>query len=158
MDTFDEAVIIDNDFSRSKKFENRIKDAGFACKIKKTLNGGHALLYLNQMQENLKGKNLLILMNPLTPIMNGYDFLQYFDSKGINTYVIALTEGLGPEQVSKIKELGVSHFVKKDLTKKTMDSIVNKLRFQRNNGSEHDSKLSLKPERRQVYKLAASGF
>ena len=58
---------------------------------------------------------LLILMNPLTPIMNGYDFLQYFDSRGIHTYVIALTDGLESEQVNKIKKLGVSHFVKKDL-------------------------------------------
>jgi DNA-binding NtrC family response regulator len=128
METIDHIVLVDNNVSRSSSIEKNIKDEGIAKNIKTTLNGGHALLYLEHISEKIQHSKVLVLLNVHTPMVNGFEFIEsYKGTKNLkkNNIVIAvMKDNLSQEEIDKIKSLGISDFISSQILSDTLNPII----------------------------------
>ena len=86
MNKVNQVLLVDNDIRSNSEKENLIKESGLSEQVKVAVNGGHALLNLDQISHKLsEDSKMVILLNMETPIANGFDFLNGYKScSGIN--------------------------------------------------------------------------
>lgn len=117
MAKLNQVLLVDDDPICNQKNEKLLKEASIAKEVKVTLNGGHALLYLDHLTLVDKFSKLLVLLDVDMPIMNGLEFLEYFNRSNTipkdNILIVIQGDDLRNEVVEKAKNLGVSHFVSK---------------------------------------------
>jgi CheY-like chemotaxis protein len=128
MHTIDHIVLVDNNSSRTSSLEKSIKENGLAQSTKTTLNGGHALLYLEHISEKIENSRVLILLNIHTPMVNGFEFIESFkDLKTVkknNILIAVITDNLNQNEVDKIKLMGISDFVSTQISLDNLHSII----------------------------------
>src|SRR5690349_44080 len=112
MNKVNQVLLVDSDIRSNSEKENLIKESGLSEQVKVAVNGGHALLYLDQISHKLsEDSKMVILLNMETPIANGFDFLNGYKScSGINkknTLIIVMKDNLCSEKIEKTKGLGV---------------------------------------------------
>lgn len=118
MKLFKEILLVDDDLKTNKKTCEVIRSSGYAGNIKVTLNGGHALCYLEQMYSNVKTNfKLLILLDVSMPIMDGFEFLRKYNLDRMlnkNNIVIAMMGDKESEtDMEKALNLGAIDFIYK---------------------------------------------
>ncbi|HXA00555.1 MAG TPA: hypothetical protein VNW99_01125 [Cytophagaceae bacterium] len=129
MNKVNQVLLVDNDLRSNSEKENLIKQSGLSEQVKVTVNGGHALLYLDQISHKLNDDSrVVILLNMETPIANGFDFLNgYKIYNGINkknTLIIVMEDNLCTEKIEKTKGLGVCNFINSSFSIDTLNQIV----------------------------------
>lgn len=128
MELINQILLVDDDNAINLHHERLIKESGLCKNVKITLNGGHAFLYLCQKYSNYNSNTkLLILLDMDMPIMNGYDFLNSYNScTFINkeNIFIALMTDTPENELLDMKALGVSYFVSKPLSAHRLRTIL----------------------------------
>ena len=128
METVNQILLVDNQVTSNLLSDTKIKKSGIAYKVKIALNGGHALLYLEQIQDKLIDSKLVIILNMDTPIMNGYEFINsYRACKNLcreNILLIVINDNLSEERMNMVKNLGVSNFIKRDFDTQILNGII----------------------------------
>lgn len=117
MQNIDQVIIANHDQNKNDGIANMLRESGFDGIIKRAVNAGQALLYLDHLA--LVGKlyesKVLVLLNLNTPIITGLEFLSSFnDNKKIrkeNVILIVLSDNLKSENVEKSKLKGVKDFL-----------------------------------------------
>ncbi len=113
-----------------------ISKANFATEIVTATNGQEALDYLSRMDiinENRSSKEvLLILLDLNMPIMDGWEFLEQFNSNFYTNYskakIILLSSSIDPKDIRKSKNFPmVLDFLPKPLTKEVLALISEKI-------------------------------
>jgi DNA-binding NtrC family response regulator len=129
MNKLNQVLLVDNDLSSNSEKENLIKKSGISQQVKITVNGGHALLYLDQISHKLNDDSkIVILLNMDTPIVNGFDFLNGYktfssvDKK--NILIIVIEDNLCSEKIEKARGLGVCNFINSGFSIDTFNQIV----------------------------------
>lgn len=126
-----QVLLVDDDTNANNQHARKIKESGFTSCVKVALNGGHALLYLNQIFQDVRDdRKLLILLDTDMPIMNGLDFLKHYErceypcKKNIEI-VVMVARDLSSFELELMKSMGVRHFLQKPLDPKHLFDIVN---------------------------------
>jgi response regulator of citrate/malate metabolism len=126
-----EVILVDNDCESNLCNEKIIKESSLSSQVKITLNGGHALLYLDHISHRLdRNSKVLVLLNMETPIADGFDFLQgyYKESKKIknkeNIFIVVLSNNLSKEKVERIKRIGQVNFIASPISIDVLNSLV----------------------------------
>lgn len=128
METMNQILLVDNHSSSNVQIDAKIRKTGLASNVKIAMNGGHALLYLEQVCDKLRESNLVILLNMDTPIMNGSEFIQNFNMcKSIckdKIMLVVLNDGLTDNRINAIRALGVSNFISKDFDPSVLSDMI----------------------------------
>lgn len=121
--------MVDDDPLCNQKNEKILRDASLTQNVKVTVNGGHALLFLDQITQIESNCKLLVLLDMDMPIMNGLEFLEYYRrSKTIpkeNVLIVVQGDDLASDVVEKAKKLGATHFTSKSICINHLTEIVN---------------------------------
>ena len=132
MKKLSQVLIVDDDSTTNLINEKLVRDAGLTSKIKVAVNGGHAMLYLQQLSENQNEEmEVLILLDLDMPIMDGYEFLKYiqaskeFRSKNLKVAVMAMASK--EEEIVRAKSLGAHGVISKPLSLNKLNKVVQKL-------------------------------
>lgn len=113
-----------------------ISKANFASQIITCVNGEEAMKYLEKpetIEENSNAEqSLLILLDLNMPVMDGWEFLEQFNSKLQNQYtttkIILLSSSIDPNDIKKSKDFSmVVDFLPKPLTKEMLALISEKI-------------------------------
>jgi response regulator RpfG family c-di-GMP phosphodiesterase len=128
-----QVILVDNDCDSNLCNEKIIKESSLSSEVKITLNGGHALLYLDHINHKLdKDFKVLILLNMETPIADGFDFLQgyYKESKKIknkeNILIVVLSNNLSNEKMERIQRIGQVNFISSPISMEVLNTLVQK--------------------------------
>ena len=128
MEVVNQILLVDKDTATNTETDNKIKGSRITKNVKVALNGGHALLYLEQINDRLNESNLVILLGMDMPIMNGYEFLNsYFSCKFLNRdkiLLIVLKDNLTDEKIAFLKAKGVNNFITKDFEPKALELVI----------------------------------
>jgi response regulator RpfG family c-di-GMP phosphodiesterase len=132
MQTIDQVLLIDNNASRSSSIGKNIIEEGLTNNIKTTLNGGHALLYLEHASEKIRNSRVLIILNIHTPLVNGFEFLESFKElkslKKNNILIAVMNDNLNDDEMERIRLLGISDFISSQNSPEALNPII-KLKF-----------------------------
>lgn len=109
--------------------ERILQLTGFAEEVKSATNGLEAIEYLNQLSQTDKSAlPSVIFLDINMPVMNGWEFLENFDS--IRHFfpemplIYVLSSTVDPEDSKRAQSFGiVRRFISKPLTKDILDSI-----------------------------------
>ncbi len=118
-------LLVDDDKVNNFLTERLLKKTGACKKIKTSLNGEEALLYLAKtccsFEENFP--ELIILDNSM-PEMNGIEFMESFNQINFNSNnkvkVIVLTASENPNDKKTLEGLGVEAYLNKPLTEQKL--------------------------------------
>jgi CheY-like chemotaxis protein len=125
MPVFDKVLLVEDDPITILVCKRTIEIAGFANEVKSVVNGQEAIDYLKEasFQPNL------ILLDLNMPILNGWEFLDWFatwvtDTSGIPAIYI-LSSTVDPEDQRKAMEYpNVRGFISKPLTKEHLANLA----------------------------------
>lgn len=135
MEKLIQVIIANQDQGQNIEIEKALRDSGLKCNIKMAVNGGHALLHIQQLHLNGKidGGLILVLLNINTPMVNGFEFLHQYkttvDFKKRNIKIAVIDKDLSRKQKEKVENMGVSDFISllsfpEDVTKIITSTIV----------------------------------
>jgi DNA-binding NtrC family response regulator len=129
MNKVNQVLLVDNDLSSNSEIEKLIKQSGLSEQVKVTVNGGHALLYLDHISHKLSHDfKMVIILNMETPIANGFDFLNGYKTHSEinkeNILIIVMQDNLCSEKIERARELGVCHFIKSGFSIDGLNQIV----------------------------------
>lgn len=122
-------LLVDDDKVTNFLTERLIKGLGITRKIKTSLNGEEALLYLAKNCCAFEdGFPELILLDNNMPEMNGIEFMESFNEINFNTNdkvkIVVLTASENPKDKEKLKSLGVKAYINKPLTEEKLMSVL----------------------------------
>jgi DNA-binding NtrC family response regulator len=128
MEAVNQILLIDKNTETNNEAHNKIKSAKLTSNVKVALNGGHALLYLEQINERLSESNMVILLGMDLPIMNGYEFIHSFlSSKLLNrerVLLVVLKDNLTDEKIAALRAKGVTNFIEKNFEPQALEKII----------------------------------
>jgi CheY-like chemotaxis protein len=131
MVTVNQVILVDNDSGSNLYNEKIIKEHGLSEQVKITLNGGHALLYLDHISHKIASDfKVLVLLKMETPIADGFEFLNgyYKESKKIknkeNIIIAVLSDNLSPEKIEKIKGMGQTNFISSPICANVLNNLI----------------------------------
>ncbi len=112
-------LLVDDDKICNFITEATINRLGVAEEIHAVLNGKEALEYINNI---LAGNRLLpdvIFLDLNMPLMNGFQFIESFKELEFpgkdSVMIVVLTSSENPEDIVKVKRLGISHYLTKPI-------------------------------------------
>lgn len=127
MDLSLHVLLIDDDKEQNAHHERSFLRANYN-KIKITLNGGHALVYLHQISDTLRANKLVVLLDMEMPIMDGLDFLKNYNQTPEfckeNILIIVQGDELSENLIEDAKSMGISHFVSKSCKFGVIQNII----------------------------------
>jgi CheY-like chemotaxis protein len=129
-------LLIDDDEPTNFISQMIIEEADCAAEIQIAYSGGQAIDYLTSKGTSTSGQNTyprpdLIFLDINMPAMNGWEFLQKYNSlekehKG-NIVIIMLTTSLNPDDRARSKDFpDVSGFENKPLTRVKLEALLKK--------------------------------
>jgi CheY-like chemotaxis protein len=108
-----------------------LSKAQFSKQIDSVNNGEQALVYLDQLLNDIESKSIqvpqLIFLDLNMPVMNGWEFLDVFSQKKYlevfsKTKIIVLSSTIDPSDIQKAKSYSmVVSFLSKPITKGMLD-------------------------------------
>jgi response regulator of citrate/malate metabolism len=106
-----------------------IKSINLTENIQTELNGEGALIFIQNYCESNDGcAPELILLDIKTPDMSGFDFLAEFKKLSFKNkdrmQMVVLTASVNPEDIEKMRALGLSCFIIKPLTSEKLHQII----------------------------------
>ena len=108
-----------------------IENLGITDQVHISYNGRDAINYIQNLSFHSETCPELILLDIEMPVMDGYEFLEVFNSLTIKNKeaikVIILTASHRHEDIEKSKILGVDYFLSKPLNKQKFKKILNSL-------------------------------
>lgn len=127
---FDTILCVDDDPITLMLCKKVIVKAGFSEKILFANNGKEAIDLIEKCQKEPEANTppQLIFLDLNMPIINGWDFLDYFtknnDPYFSNTKVIILSSTIDPADYNKAKQYNVvSHFISKPITVEILETL-----------------------------------
>lgn len=122
-------LLVDDDQVNNFLSERLIKKLGISRKIKTSLNGEEALLYLAKNCCSFEdGYPELILLDNNMPEMNGIEFMESFNQINFNSNnkvkIVVVTASENPQDKEKLVELGVEAYLTKPLTEEKILAIL----------------------------------
>jgi CheY-like chemotaxis protein len=126
-------LLIDDDEATNFINEMLIEDLGFTNELLVARNGLEALALIKERckvrpGEGSPGMPDLILLDINMPVMDGFGFLKVFNELDLpekqKTKVVMLTTSVNPNDVSKIKELGIDTVLNKPLTEAELIALL----------------------------------
>ena len=156
METVNQILLVDNQVASNTQTDSKIKKSGLTNKVKIALNGGHALLYLDQVQEKLVNSSMVILLNMDTPIMNGYEFItQYNSCKNLcreKILVVVMNDNMNEERMNALRTVGITHFINRDFDPQVLGGMIRKyfakapasVKMKNNKMNNHDQMQSMR--------------
>lgn len=106
-----------------------IERCNFALKTDSAHNGQNALTYLQNITDTASATYPeIILLDLNMPIMNGWEFLEIYESRFAtvhsNTKIVVLSSTIDPEDVQKTKKFStVLTFISKPITKSSLEEV-----------------------------------
>ncbi|WMJ73305.1 response regulator [Cytophagaceae bacterium ABcell3] len=129
METVSHVLLVDDDKDCNAANEEVFRKANFS-RIKSTLNGGHALVYLHQMSAMIKTSKLLVLLDLEMPIMDGLEFLKNFNQTPEfhkeNILIVVQANHIDDDVKEELELLGVDYTVSKPVNFEEVNCIVKK--------------------------------
>jgi CheY-like chemotaxis protein len=102
---------------------------GLVKEIHTALNGEQALEVFNRYQNGTISIPDVILLDLNMPVMDGYGFIQAFQSLKFphkeNVLIIVLTSSSSSDDMNRVKGLGIKHYLTKPLTQERIQAILN---------------------------------
>ena len=129
MKTLNCVLLVDDDNVNNFLTEKVIQKIGLCRKVKTSLNGEEALLYLAKnccsFQDDYPE---LILLDNNMPEMNGIEFMESFNQINFNSNnrvkIVVLTASENPRDKEQLEKLGVEAYLTKPLTEEKLLSIL----------------------------------
>jgi len=122
-------LLVDDDQINNFINKRIINKLGIADEVKTALNGEEALNYIQQHCQNTGQCPELIFLDINMPVMNGFEFLNEFDSLPLNNKdevkIIVLTTSTNPGDLQKLKDYRIKGFLNKPLTEKKIWEAIN---------------------------------
>lgn len=111
-------LLVDDDYLANQESSKLIREHGLCSCVRVALNGGHALLCLDQVYSHLPHDRLIILLDTQMPIMNGFEFLNEFGRanyrfKNKVTIIMMLSGQNNKNDMEKARQYGISCFIQK---------------------------------------------
>lgn len=147
MEKFEHIIIVDDDIISNIANEKIVRESGLCENVKVTLNGGHAVCFLTQkFEENLYGAKILILLDLEMPIMDGFEFLQFYDRCNFlnkeNVQVIVMADSPTFDKIERFRSLGAIGYVNKPLSYESLKNVF----IQRNDKIEDEELVEVSKE------------
>jgi CheY-like chemotaxis protein len=122
-------LLVDDDQVNNFLAERLIKKLGICRKVKTSLNGEEALLYLAKNCCSFEeGYPELILLDNNMPEMNGIEFMESFNEINFNsnsrTKIVVVTASENPKDKEKLEKLGVQAYLTKPLTEEKLLKVI----------------------------------
>jgi len=122
-------MLVDDDRVFNSESTKIIRENGITNCVKTALNGGHAILLLDQIYSDLRNKKLLILLDPQMPIMDGIEFLKHYSKcnhpfKKNISIAFMVTPETSDEVIDEAKSLGIYHFLNKPLSLTALKEVL----------------------------------
>lgn len=129
MNSLNCVLLVDDDQINNFLTERLIKKMGICRKVKTSLNGEEALLYLAKNCCSFQdGYPELILLDNNMPEMNGIEFMESFNQINFNSNnkvkIVVVTASENPKDKEKLQELGVEAYITKPLTEEKLLEVV----------------------------------
>ena len=119
-------ALVDDDEITNFLNQRVVSELDFANNVKVFSNGKEILDHMKEATE----KPELILLDINMPVMNGFEFLKAHkllkDSQKANVIIIMLTSSLLEKDMEMAKELEITEFVPKPLSKEKLEEVVAK--------------------------------
>jgi CheY-like chemotaxis protein len=129
MKTLNCVLLVDDDKVNNFITERLLKKMGICNKIKISLNGEEALLYLAKYCCSFEDDypELIILDNSM-PEMNGVEFMESFNQIAINSNnkvkIVVLTASENPKDRTRLEALGIEAYLNKPLTEEKLLGVL----------------------------------
>ncbi|MBX9853649.1 MAG: hypothetical protein K2X86_18040 [Cytophagaceae bacterium] len=123
-------IIIENNTVAGLLIEKRLREEKYKGEIKITVNGGHAMLYMEYLflTKKITPSKILILLNINTPIIDGIQFLNNFKkTKNFpkeHIIIITLEDELTAEKKEQIKNIGYEYFISGAFSLNDLNKII----------------------------------
>lgn len=121
-------LLIDDDKICNFITEATLNRLGIAREITAALNGKEALQLINDYFTGSRTIPDIILLDLNMPIMDGFQFLEAFkkleNPKKEKVLIIVLTSSENPDDIVKVKKLGIDHFMTKPLNEEKLIAIL----------------------------------
>lgn len=121
-------LLVDDDSTSNFMAQLLLEDLNIAEQISTTLNGQEALDYI---QIHCAAGNCpnLILLDINMPVMNGFEFLEYFRRLPVSSQiqVVMLTSSVYHKDLEKAKSYQINYYVSKPLTTEKLKEIFSDL-------------------------------
>lgn len=121
-------LLVDDDKICNFITEATLNRLGVAEEIRAVLNGKEALEYINH---ELTGNRILpdiILLDLNMPLMNGFQFIESFKEldfpKKDKVKIVVLTSSENPEDIVKVKKLGINYYLTKPINESKLLEIL----------------------------------
>jgi CheY-like chemotaxis protein len=105
-----------------------LQGMGFAGEIHSALNGKQAIDLLNEYYSGISTAPDVILLDLDMPVLDGFGFIEAFRRLNMpnkeNTHIIIVTSSNNPNDVAKAKELGITRYLTKPLTKEDLKAVL----------------------------------
>jgi len=123
------ALLVDDD--QTTNYLNRLllQRMDVADKLLVAINGQEALTLLQEhCTGNSDGNPVLILLDVKMPVMDGFAFLEAFDTLGLGreqaVIIVMLTTSLHPQDIERVQQLNIAGFLNKPLTEGKVRDIL----------------------------------
>jgi len=117
-------LLVDDDAVFNFLSKKVVERMGFAQDIHTALNGREALDLFNSYYQGARSLPDVILLDLNMPIMDGFSFLQAFQSLNLTSKdtvkIIVVTSSQDPEDMERAKKLGVAEYLVKPLQEKKL--------------------------------------
>lgn len=123
-------LLVDDDSIANFLIEKIVQSTGLAERIFKALNGREALEVFLSADAEQTTLPEVVLLDLNMPIMNGFEFIQAFQSLEFegkkNILIILVTSSDNPSDIERARELGIKYYLTKPISGEMLKGIFSR--------------------------------